>query len=488
MGETALKRREPSVGTGVLRIRRINDEPKAEPPRAEATPKQAGEPERPKDELAKAWPEAPLAPADCVEIDRLTYPRGLLGHVVQYIVDTAALPDRWMALAGALCVFGKALDRKVVGPTGNSIILFTLLIAETGAGKQHIINCIRVVLRALGMEEVYAASGIASVQSIEEVLEGKKGEGGKPSALVVIDEYGSFLTRISSKGQGGNVSEIPSTLTSLWGWSPELEWTGSIKVGKERVPVYGPAFAIFGSSTERAFFLALKKKEVASGFVNRHLLFNAGRGAALRVKPKCDWLQIPSWLAKDLKKVAGPLAEVDNRPKPLKDAQGVARIFLRGFRRIGWGDRAEDAWYGFDAEIRGLPSVEDRELWVRAPEIALRIATIVAVFRGSNTVDLDDLEWAIKVVRQSTAQIAHGLQKHMLEDYEQADLVEHIRELFRKKTVVRLGQIPKHCERKTSDYRKIDAAIHHLATCEEIIEAEAPEGPGRPTKRWKWNG
>jgi DNA replicative helicase MCM subunit Mcm2 (Cdc46/Mcm family) len=117
----------------------------------------------------------------------------------------------------------------------------------------------------------------------------------------------------------------------------------------------------------------------------------------------------------------------------------------------------------------------------------LRIATIAAVFRGSKVVEIEDLDWAIKVVRHSTAQIAHGLQKHMLEDYEQADLVEHIRELCRKKTVVRLGEIRKHCERKTGDYRKIDAAIHHLVTCEEIIEAEAPEGPGRPTKRWRWN-
>ena len=118
VGEAALKRPEPSVGAGVLRVRRIDDGvPKAEPVRAEAKPKQVGEPEPPKDELAKAWPEAPLAPADCVEAERLTYPRGLLGHVVPYIVDTSALPDRWMALAGALCVLGKALDRKVIGPT-----------------------------------------------------------------------------------------------------------------------------------------------------------------------------------------------------------------------------------------------------------------------------------------------------------------------------------------------------------------------------------
>ena len=50
--------------------------------------------------------------------------------------------------------------------------------------------------------------------------------------LVTIDEYGSFLTRIASKGQTGNVSEIPGKLQTLWGWSPEAEYIGDIKVGK----------------------------------------------------------------------------------------------------------------------------------------------------------------------------------------------------------------------------------------------------------------
>ena len=157
------------------------------------------------------------------------------------------------------------------------------------------------------------------------------------------------------------------TLTQLWGWSPELEWTGGIKVGKEMKPVYGPAFAIFGSSTERAFFLALKAKLVSNGFVNRHLLFNAGRGAARRIKPKGDWLQIAGRLAKGLKEIAGPLAGSDNRPKPLKNAQGEVTLCLNDFRRIGWGEGAEEAWYEFENELRGLPSVEERELWIRAP-------------------------------------------------------------------------------------------------------------------------
>jgi hypothetical protein len=77
-------------------------------------------------------PDAPKPPEDATELERLTYPHGLLGHVVQYIVDTAQLPDRRMALAGALSVCAKALDRKVTGPRDNSVVLWTVLLSETG--------------------------------------------------------------------------------------------------------------------------------------------------------------------------------------------------------------------------------------------------------------------------------------------------------------------------------------------------------------------
>ena len=68
-------------------------------------------------------PDAPQAPANASEIDRLTYPRGLLGHVTQYMVDTSPLPHRWLSLASALCALAKGLDRKVIGPSGTSTVL-----------------------------------------------------------------------------------------------------------------------------------------------------------------------------------------------------------------------------------------------------------------------------------------------------------------------------------------------------------------------------
>jgi hypothetical protein len=465
----------------------------AEPEREAPTAKAEAAPE-PKVAPSRAWPDAPSAPADATAYERLLYPRGLLGHVVQYILDTDRRPDRPIALAAALVACHKALDRKILGPGDISVILFLILIGESGVGKQHAINCIRVILRAMGLESAIAGGGIASVQSIEEVLEGKKGEEGRPSALIIYDEYGSsFLSRIL--GQSGNVAEIPSTLQSLWGWSPKMEWQGSIKVGKEVKTVHGPAFSIFGISTEYAFFNAIKKKQISGGFVNRHLMIkagNEGRGKLVPVKPKYDLLQCPEWLVKALKEVAGNPAPVDNRPL----MKGKWTVF--DFRKIGWGPGAEELCVAFEVENRSRLTAEERELWVRAHEIGARMATVQAVFRGSSTVDVDDIVWGIEFARYSTAQMGLGLSKHMVEEYEQAELIEYVRDLYRRAVVKPIGKskpgelthgyIRKACERKTKDLRLIDQANNQLLITEEI-EVVDPAGAGRPTKgKWRWIG
>ena len=85
----------------------------------------------------------------------------------------------------------------------------------------------------------------------------------------------------------------------------------------------------------------------------------------------------------------------------------------------------------------------------------------------------------------------------MLDELGQADLAEHIREEFRRRVirphegaeagVLTIGQIHKHCERKTKILKDIDQAIYQLLVCEDIVEVEKP-GPGKPTRRWKWKG
>ena len=112
-------------------------------------------------------PPAPEPPAGATELEKLTYPHGLLGHVVQYIVDASDLPDRWLALASALVVLAKGLDRKVLGPSGTSTVLYILLMAESGAGKQQAIRMIRMVLKAMGLENAIVPVGLPRCRQLK---------------------------------------------------------------------------------------------------------------------------------------------------------------------------------------------------------------------------------------------------------------------------------------------------------------------------------
>jgi hypothetical protein len=272
-------------------------------------------------------------------------------------------------------------------------------------------------------------------------------------------------------------------LSILWGLSPQGEHKTTIKVGKTMVkPVYGPAFAMFCSAVERSLFLALKKGNLTEGYTNRHSMFRAtnnGRGGK-RTKPKYHWTQCPVWLRNALREVAGVPAPVDNRERD------VGAGFK--FRQIGWGAGAEELYDEFEDEIREMPSGDARTRAIRAPEIALRWATVVAVYRGSEVVEVEDLQWAIAVVRHSTSIMQHGHDKVVLEAMQLAELTDFLRELYAKHGTLTYGKIRKECERKVEDYRMIDQANGQLLATKEIV-AKGYSGAGRPTEgRWTWVG
>jgi hypothetical protein len=309
-----------------------------------------------------------------------------------------------------------------------------------------------------------------------------------PNSLVVIDELGGWLTRITTKGQGGNVAEIPSILNTLWGWSPEhVAWKGSIKVGKTVQGVYGPAFSLLGFSTEEKFFAALKRSDAATGFINRWSLWNAGRGWQGDLQnPKYPWTQVPAWFGNALQELTKlEVAPVD-APMLLDLGDGV---IFRDFKRLPWGEGAEELYLEFEKGIRQMDDEDRREIWTRAAEVATRNATKVAFFRNSPTVDIEDMKWSIAVACKSTEQLEQGYNEYSKEDLDQADLVRRLREQFKRKSRLTWGQARKRCERLTNDYRKIDAAIKHLQEIGDIgIDPgdNRTEHRGRPTDAWIW--
>jgi hypothetical protein len=426
------------------------------------------------------WPDAPKAPDGVSAEERLLYPPGLLGHVMQHIIDTDMYPDRRMALWAALCALSKALDRKIIGPTGTTTLLYLILLAATAAGKQHSHDCIRILLRAMGIESLIQAGGLASVQATEDIVRAS------PNCLVLIDEFGRWLRMVLA--QTSNVRELPGTLCKFWGIRPAGSWTITRRARETttKITIDWPALALAGCSTGEQFWDACSDDEITGGFLNRCVIFNAGTGAEKRAKPKYPWDELPKWLAQALKDRAGTPAS--NEASVITKTQG-----LLGPRLMRWGAGAEELW-GMEADtIRDLPEGRRRDIFARAPDIAVRLATTRAWWCGSNIVEVADWEWGWALAEMSCTLVLKGANEQMKVKREFDKVCQHIKSLLADGPM-KIGAIHVHSRSAAGNQGMeiVDKALDDLVLSEEVEELSskqiaeaglAPKGGGRPT-RW----
>jgi hypothetical protein len=138
-----------------------------------------------------------------------------------------------------------------------------------------------------------------------------------------------------------------------------------------------------------------------------------------------------------------------------------------------------------------MPNEEDREFWIRVPEIALRLATIEAAYRGRLAdIDLEGLKWAIALAEASIDILRDGLDKYAIEDLTREDLVDRLREVMGRKVSLEMtiGECHQACKRHSGgDPRKVDDAIAHLLRIKEWELIPPPEvaGRGAPTLRYR---
>ncbi len=158
------------------------------------------------------------------EIERLTHCPGLVGAIINWIVDTARRPSRVLALGAAVTLIGTMVGRRIAGPTGSATYLYVIGIAPTASGKQHPANCIDELMLAAGAKDHIGPGEFISMPAIVHCLTRQ------PLALAVIDELGSYLKRINNHKASDFVKACSQVLRTLWGINFGLyktpEWAG----------------------------------------------------------------------------------------------------------------------------------------------------------------------------------------------------------------------------------------------------------------------
>ena len=373
------------------------------------------------------WAEV-VMPKVVSEIEALTYVPGLVGQIVDWIVAGARRPNRVMALGVALGVVGTLIGRRVEGPTGNATHLYIFILAPTGWGKDYPLWCGNKLMIAVGATSLLGPSEFVSGRGIIKYLKRN------PLTLCIVDELGDVFQLINGQHDNPWVTDLIGHFKKLYN-SWEIIITAET-MRDESTTINHPAVTIVGACTPQALFEALKPGDVESGFANRPMLlpFEGFKRPPERDVPE-GAEEPPTTLVAELRQLRQLRSVADILNTPVSEIDDGSPPVLRKDReKIRWGsEEAKAAYFAFSHEVDQWEEKDRRkfELGMRAAENAVRCATIIAAGCFSPTVDLQDIEWALKWSRVSFNAADGGFKKYMRDYYEFPKFCEQVVEAIR---------------------------------------------------------
>ncbi|MCC7253828.1 bifunctional DNA primase/polymerase [Hyphomicrobium sp.] len=416
-------------------------------------------------EVLDAQPEpSPTPPAGELP-DYLTHPPGLVGAITDWIAGTALYPQRGLALGAALTIVGTAAGRHIAGPNKCGTHLYVVGLAPSGAGKNHPLSQIAVLLAAAGMQEHIGPSQFISMPAVINFL------CRSPLSVCAMDEFGSFLKRINNRRASGFEGAISGLLRTAWGASfgamSTPEWAQ-----RASETIFSPALSIYGVSTSREFYDALEGADVTNGVLNRFLVIETKRRPQ-ETQPTAP-ADPPAAIVAALKAIyasAGPLGMLcQSRQAP-------------AYRTLSISPDAEQIRRGFVAEMHSKgdadPSLEP--FLARTAENALRLASIVTIGQDRREIDAAAMAWGREFAAWSADRLAEGAGLYIADSESQAAA-----QAVRRAIQERGGRLKRRDLLQAIKHRyktrELNDVINSLAEAEDIrIEKTVPPGGGTPT-------
>jgi hypothetical protein len=402
----------------------------------------------------------------------LTRVGGLLGTLVDFIVDTSRRPNRRIALAAALPLMAALCARKWATPTGGGLQLYVIATYPTAGGKQHQIDAIDAILRAAKLPALIGPSAFMSMSAV--IAFAKR----QPLALSSMDEFGAMLSRLGNPRASSHEQGISAILRSLWGAGFSVVKTPE-RAGSASEEIKCPALSIFGPTTATELYEALKGRDITGGFLNRFLVIDGGNRVE-EVEPRLRLREAAADLAPAVREIYGcyppGIAGYDH---------GTPGDHPLG-HRVPWEAAAREAFMDFS---RSLHRRMDANAMVepflgRTAEIGLRCATLLALGEagGRACVTRAHIEWGLALALQSTERLISDAGRYMTDPLGAAEFERKILEKLRAAPGRRLTMRALHraMQWHIRAARDLHNALDALARAQRVVVApESTRGGAR---------
>ena len=370
-----------------------------------------------------------------------------------------------LALGAALTVLGTLMGRRVAGPTLSGSHLYVIALAPSGAGKDHALNQVGRLIKAVNAEQLIGPSGFMSYSAVVRYIHRQ------PLSVCVIDELGAFLKKLSHKKAGVHEQGITAILRSAWGSSFQAmrtpEWSGT-----PSEEIQSPALSIYGVSVPEEFFAAMQGSDVSNGFLNRFLMIEGDRGPR-RVDDPLDMFIVPERLQRALltfyseaNRLDGTLLDPwDIRPKVMPWIDDAGRLYSE--LSDGLEAKRDDPMTG--------------AFYARTAEMAVRLATIRAAGRGFVGIAPDDMAWGRDLALYSAERMIAAATEHMAGN-EFAAYQNRIASFMKRKCEPVTRRDMQKAIKSELTTRQLEDVIGTMIQAGRIVPmgAKRKEGAGRP--------
>ena len=363
-------------------------------------------------ELDQRKPRPSVVVADASVPDVVLQAPGMLARVVGWMAETAPKYQPELFLAAALALVAAIMGRLYRTEFGNWPSLYMVMVAYSGEGKEHPMQCVKQILEAAGFGRLLAGSGYTSPGAVFSALHRA------PSHLTVIDEMGKLLKMTRAKGNAHGEAAIDKLVEAFGAaetvMKPAEYSTMSLNstqlLGIEDRVIHNPAISLLGATTPGTFYEALTTDLVKDGFLGRVLAVVSRQPHQLaRLKPRTpppedivQWVQdVHQEGRKSLATYMVPGIQAD--PVPMSFDSSAIELLDE-----------------FELELLELkPKLSADELDVllaRTREKAMRIAMLAAKATNppqDNTIRRDAVSWSIAYARHYDLQLIEVVQSEV---------------------------------------------------------------------------